>query len=582
MLGLRKYQRHNLTTAVDMQVHFEESQFEKCSIFTSHRKLKPNAIPTLFNIPNPPRMLTSKRRILKRSSSAVNTITEIAGSSKKIRIHNEHTYVHSKEKIYGTPKIRQKIKCITNDHDYSRSFITTSVTIDGNNNKLTNKQPANDHEMLLSTNDVEPINLQETEIVSEYNTIAHSMNITLLRNKLADEKLKTRRQALELASLKRKLATTNASLTKLFNSDQIEHLNGDRRYPWSSETIKKGLQMTTLMGKNGYEYLRTSVGYLVPSYRTICERVENVPMAPGILTDLMELLHQKTETMTDDDKDCVLIVDEVQLNVKVEYDKGLKKLVGFVSPQFQPAKATNELAEHALVFMVKGIRTPYKQTVAWYLTGKGTTGHKLWQIAKYIIEELNSHSLRVRAVTSDMGTSNTGMWKSAGLNIDDINSPCFVQHPCNSSHKLYFMADVPHLLKSLRNCLENQQIVLPEDLATKYGLASRTVSMEHVMSVVCIQEFFELKLVPGLSRANIHPGQYGKMKVGRSTKVFSHTMASVLQDLVNNGIIPETAEAMAWFCDALNNWFDIMSNREYRLALYSIANSNPLEPTISH
>ena len=125
------------------------------------------------------------------------------------------------------------------------------------------------------------------------------------------------------------------------------------------------------------------------------------------------------------------------------------------------------------------------------------------------------------------------------------------------------MADVPHLLKNLRNCLENHQIVLPEDLATKYGLVSRTVSMEYVMSVVCIQEFFEIKLVPVFSRANINPDQYGKMKFGRSTRVFSHKMASVLQDLVNNGIIPKTAEAMAWFCDALNNWFDIMSNRIY-------------------
>ena len=200
------------------------------------------------------------------------------------------------------------------------------MTIDGNN-KVTDKQPANDHEMLLSTNDVEPINLQETAIVSKYNTIAYSMNIALLRNKLADEKLKTRRPALELASLKRKLATTNISLTKLFNSDQIVHLNDDRRYPWSSQTTKKGLQMRTLMVKNGYEYLRTSVGYPVPFYHTLCERVENVPMAPGIQTDLLELLYKKTQTMTDDDKDCVLIVDEVQLNVKIEYDKGLESLL---------------------------------------------------------------------------------------------------------------------------------------------------------------------------------------------------------------------------------------------------------------
>lgn len=38
-----------------LQDHFEDSQFEEIARSpTGGRKLKPNAVPTLFNVPNPP------------------------------------------------------------------------------------------------------------------------------------------------------------------------------------------------------------------------------------------------------------------------------------------------------------------------------------------------------------------------------------------------------------------------------------------------------------------------------------------------------------------------------------------------
>ncbi|XP_035223754.1 uncharacterized protein LOC118196407 isoform X5 [Stegodyphus dumicola] len=45
---------------LNMQVHFEENQFE-CSRQDGRKKLKPNAVPTLFTVPNPPQLLTPQR-----------------------------------------------------------------------------------------------------------------------------------------------------------------------------------------------------------------------------------------------------------------------------------------------------------------------------------------------------------------------------------------------------------------------------------------------------------------------------------------------------------------------------------------
>jgi hypothetical protein len=48
-----------------LQKHFESSQFESRRL-DGWRRLKPNAVPTLFDVPNPPPRMEVKRRVLKR------------------------------------------------------------------------------------------------------------------------------------------------------------------------------------------------------------------------------------------------------------------------------------------------------------------------------------------------------------------------------------------------------------------------------------------------------------------------------------------------------------------------------------
>jgi hypothetical protein len=70
--------------------HFESSQFENYVTETGKKKLKPNAVPTLFNIPNPPPSATSSRRVLKRLSTSKSTIqTQQSSHSKQV----DHCYL---------------------------------------------------------------------------------------------------------------------------------------------------------------------------------------------------------------------------------------------------------------------------------------------------------------------------------------------------------------------------------------------------------------------------------------------------------------------------------------------------------
>lgn len=69
------------------EVHFESSQFE-ANRADGWKKLKPNAIPTIFSVPNPPRLLESKRRPLKR----LMTDNLDDSSTSYLNIDVEHNY----------------------------------------------------------------------------------------------------------------------------------------------------------------------------------------------------------------------------------------------------------------------------------------------------------------------------------------------------------------------------------------------------------------------------------------------------------------------------------------------------------
>jgi hypothetical protein len=65
-----------------------------------------------------------------------------------------------------------------------------------------------------------------------------------------------------------------------------------------------------------------------------------------------------------------------------------------------------------------------------------------------------------------MGPTNCKLWKELNIGIDNIHhsnkndicdisnkKKCFIQHPVDDSLKIFFYADVPHLLKLVRNNL---------------------------------------------------------------------------------------------------------------------------------
>ena len=122
------------------------------------------------------------------------------------------------------------------------------------------------------------------------------------------------------------------------------------------------------------------------------------------------------------------------------------------------------------------------------------------------------------------------------------------------------MADPPHLIKNVRNCLLMNKITLPNIETTKH-LQAKEVDINHIKSVYHFQKNLNLKLLPKITDEHFHPSNYRKMRVNMAAQLMSHTVASAMYFSITTGAVATEAMATAYFCDEINQWFDIINNR---------------------
>ncbi|XP_040026711.1 uncharacterized protein LOC120815801 [Gasterosteus aculeatus] len=205
------------------QDHFEQSQFEEIARSPAGgKKLKPNAIPTVFTAGDPP-------------YPAV-TIPYILLPMKPEPVEKELTF---------------------GDHGYARRTPLPGLE--------------EEEEADGTAEDQQPC------------TQCH-----LLKKQLEQEMQHTARLQKEAEEMKKRLYRLNRiekGLQNFLFEDQIRALSltkRSRRAVWSPETILKARKIRCAVGTKGYEYLR-ELGYPLPSYRTLCNRLETKIM---VTTDM--------------------------------------------------------------------------------------------------------------------------------------------------------------------------------------------------------------------------------------------------------------------------------------------------------
>lgn len=101
--------------------------------------------------------------------------------------------------------------------------------------------------------------------------------------------------------------------------------------------------------------------FVLPSTKSLKRLLAQIKLKPGINKIIFEKLN-KISSLNTEDRLCTLIFDEMSITPQIHYDSFKDDLNGFSS------YGKNQIANHALVFMVKGIKKHFKQPVAYYFT----------------------------------------------------------------------------------------------------------------------------------------------------------------------------------------------------------------------
>ena len=128
--------------------------------------------------------------------------------------------------------------------------------------------------------------------------------------------------------------------------------------------------------------------YPLPSRRTLLRNMQHTEFHSGV--EVFAYLSIKVNSMCDEERECVLSVDEMSIKAAVEFDNRSGHFIGDVTLPEHSGVAT-----HALVFMLGGISTRWKQIVAYFFTGNSTDGRVLCGIVNEIILSCDKIGLNV-------------------------------------------------------------------------------------------------------------------------------------------------------------------------------------------
>ena len=209
-----------------------------------------------------------------------------------------------------------------------------------------------------------------------------------------------------------------------------------------------------------YNELRSANILKLPSLWTLRDYKNAVKPSVGFNAAVIRELEQKTSNLTGYQKFICLSFDEIKIQEDLVYDKFSGELIGYVDlgdPDitYSTFKDSSTLATHALVYYVRGIGCDLKYSLAYFAT-KGITSNQImltfWEAVSIL--ELTCN-LYVIAAVSDGASANRKFYRMHEMMDGQISTEVTYRtiNLFATDRFIWFFADAPHLMKTLRNCL---------------------------------------------------------------------------------------------------------------------------------
>ena len=187
---------------------------------------------------------------------------------------------------------------------------------------------------------------------------------------------------------------------------------------------------------------------------------------------------------------------------------------------------TCNIANHALVFMARGLHRKWKQPVAYYFIRGSTKADLLKKFLKDVLGACQNAGLHVVATVCDMGANNVSALQVLGATRQ---KPFFKFQ----NQEIVTVYDPPHLLKCTRNLFRKYDVQFESELMHNQLLV--TAKWEHILNVYKWDKSHVVRLLYKITDAHLAPVAQDAMKVSLAAQVMSHTVGASLISVASQG-----------------------------------------------
>ena len=386
--------------------HFEDSQFMNR---ISRNSLVHDAIPTKFEISNPPKLVDSKRKQPKDRPYLDSTIKGEA-KRKKILLEPEPEQIPSTSKE-PTPICNRP----TLDPMTPRKKKLTKK-IDSFRKKLKRRDSA--IHLINNKNKEKNITLCNIETFLSKYLSGTCLNFVLSQIKMTTSLKHGRRWTPKLKSLAISLFHSSPRTYRLFRKI-----------------------------------------FCLPSVSTLKRCIKNINLSTGFNNNLVTTFKEKVKKMSSYDRLCTLCFDEMSIKEFVSYNSQHDRIDGL--EDFGDCR-TQYVSNHATVFMVRGIVGPWKQPIGYFFSSGPIKDEMLSSLIIDCLKLLQGMNLQVKALICDQGSNNRSALSELGLSLE---TP-YILSSVDSNEKVYVIYDPPHLLKNIRNNLKNNGFIVDNEIVS--------------------------------------------------------------------------------------------------------------------
>jgi hypothetical protein len=243
-----------------------------------------------------------------------------------------------------------------------------------------------------------------------------------------------------------------------------------------------------------------------------------IPIDAGINEALFDNLKANVRQSRERERNCILLFDEVSLEPHIDVNRKTHGFDGFVHTGLQQS---NIIADHALVFMIRGLSGKWKQPLMFTFCRGTTPAVNSMAHIRNVIHHREEAGLRVSATRGATNVSAVNQLVP-GSGTGRHDAPQLKKYNV-SNQSVIHIYDPPHLLKEIRNNL------MKRDLYWKQKGDIISARWEDIIyAYEADNTSGELRSMPKMIDGHVYSAKMKKMKVSCTAQVFSHSVASFM------------------------------------------------------